>query len=203
MDTNTKSKKPWYKKWWIWVIVAIVLLGLGGSGIKKQEQPTANQSQETKTTPIQQPEKTEVSAPPKEEAQEPLVPIGTYAKDKDFEFRVNSLRCGEKSVGGQYLHTEAKGQFCRLSISAKNVSDKPQGIFTTSHQKVFDAQDREFEHDSAATMYAANNVKWYDRLNPGIETTGDLLFDVPVGADLTRLEIKESTFSKKLRMSLK
>lgn len=198
MDTNSKSKKPWYKKWWIWAIIIVVLVGFGG-GANKPQTPT-NQSQEPVAS-AQKPEKTETK--PKEEAKEALVPISTFAQDKDFEFRVNSLRCGEKSIGGEYLHVEARGQYCRLNISVKNVSNKPQGVFATSHQKVFDAQNREFEHDSTATLYASDNVRWYDRLNPGIETSGDLLFDVPVDADLAILEIQESTLSDGLKMSLK
>lgn len=197
--SNNNSKKPWYKKWWIWVIVAVVLIGIGSSGAKKQEQP----SQASSNTTATQQEATKSEPKKAEEPKELLTPIGTYAKDKDFEFRVNSMKCGEKSVGGNYLHTEARGHFCRLNISLKSVSDKPKGIFTTSHQKVFDSQNREFEHDSIATLYAANNVSWYDRLNPGIEVSGDLLFDVPVDADLTRLEIKEQTFSKSIKLSLK
>lgn len=196
--SKNNSKKPWYKKWWIWVIVGVVLVGLAGSGAKKQEQPI---QAEASPTTKQEAAKTEPKKA--EEPKEVLTPIGTYAKDKDFEFRVNSMKCGEKSVGGNYLRAEARGHYCRLNISLKNVSDKPKGIFTTSHQKVFDSQNREFEHDSTATLYAADNVSWYDRLNPGIEVSGDLLFDVPVDADLTRLEIKEQTFSKSIKLSLK
>lgn len=199
MNTNNQPKKVWYKKWWIWAIVVVIIFGLGSTGAK--EQPTANESPSTNSTSTQKPKEAETQ--PKPEPKVTLVPLGTYAKDKDFEFRVNSLRCGEQRIGGEYLHVEARGNYCRLNISVKNVSDKPQGVFVTSHQKVFDAQGREFEHDTTATLYASDNVNWYDRLNPGIETSGDLLFDVPVDADLTKLVIKESTLSNGLDMSLK
>lgn len=28
MDINKKAKKPWYKKWWVWVIIVVVVFAL-------------------------------------------------------------------------------------------------------------------------------------------------------------------------------
>lgn len=200
MDKN-KQKKPWYKKWWVWVIVVLLLIGISGANSNKQDstQQAAKESKTAESTPTPQP----TEKAPEQKTEETVTPLGTYAKDKDFEFKVNKVSCGEKRVGGEYLYADARGHYCRINISIKNVSNKAQSIFATSHQKVFDAQNREFEHDTTATLYASDNVRWYDRLNPGIETNGDLVFDVPKDADLTRLEIKEGLFSNKLKLSLK
>lgn len=37
-----KPKKPWYKKWWIWVIAVVVIAGLANLGGDKDEKPTAD-----------------------------------------------------------------------------------------------------------------------------------------------------------------
>lgn len=38
MSENLEEKKPIYKKWWIWVIVAIVILGIGSNSIQNNTQ---------------------------------------------------------------------------------------------------------------------------------------------------------------------
>lgn len=47
---GAKMKKPWYKKWWVWVIAVIVIAGIGNSSqsSKTQEAPmqSANPSQQ-------------------------------------------------------------------------------------------------------------------------------------------------------------
>ena len=43
MSENLEEKKPIYKKWWIWVIVAIVILGIGSNSIQNNtQQATSN-----------------------------------------------------------------------------------------------------------------------------------------------------------------
>ena len=39
-----KPKKPWYKKWWIWVIVAVVVIGAIGSQVDKKDSGTSSSS---------------------------------------------------------------------------------------------------------------------------------------------------------------
>lgn len=49
MDKNTNSK-AWYKKWWVWVIAVVVLLGIAGAvSPDETEDKTANQGK-TNTT---------------------------------------------------------------------------------------------------------------------------------------------------------
>ncbi|WP_446220022.1 DUF4352 domain-containing protein [Micromonospora sp. IBHARD004] len=40
----------------------------------------------------------------------------------DFEFTVNSVRCGISQVGSSYFNHKAQGTFCRVSVTAKNVT---------------------------------------------------------------------------------
>lgn len=47
MSENLEEKKPIYKKWWIWVIVAIVILGIGSNSIQNNtQQATSNNNVE-------------------------------------------------------------------------------------------------------------------------------------------------------------
>lgn len=54
MDKNTNNK-AWYKKWWVWVIAVVVLLGIAGAATPEDtENKTANQ-QESATTKTEEP----------------------------------------------------------------------------------------------------------------------------------------------------
>lgn len=44
MSENLDEKKPIYKKWWIWVIVAIVILGIGSNSIQNNTQQATSNS---------------------------------------------------------------------------------------------------------------------------------------------------------------
>ncbi len=58
MEKNEENKKPFYKKWWFWVIVAIILIGgLGSSGEKNQNETnitstTTSAIEQTKITVV-------------------------------------------------------------------------------------------------------------------------------------------------------
>ena len=56
-----KPKKPWYKKWWIWVIVGVVLIGSygaanGGSSSKPDIKPVPVQEKPAEVAPTPKPE---------------------------------------------------------------------------------------------------------------------------------------------------
>lgn len=94
MTENTeKIKKPFYKKWWVWVIAAIVLFGVigsmgGGSETpaaesKPAETPPAVQEEAPETEPEPDPEPTEPAEP--EPAPEPEVPSAYKSALKSAE----------------------------------------------------------------------------------------------------------------------
>lgn len=72
-QATVKPKKPWFKKWWVWVIAVVVVIGIGGAlgggdaDTSAQEEPAA----EEMSDPVEKEEPAE--EPVKEEA-EPEVP---------------------------------------------------------------------------------------------------------------------------------
>lgn len=131
--------------------------------------------------------------------------IGQAARDGKFEFTVNSLKCGEKSVGSQYVNRKAQGQFCRVNISVKNIGDEQQTLDGSS-QYAYNAQNQKYSADDEAAIYAAtdNNstTTWYNDINPGNTVKGDLFFDVPVGEKPVKVELHDSAFSGGVTVSL-
>ena len=74
---ESKPKKPWFKKWWVWVIAAVLLIGginaATGGNDQPAEKPAAEETPAAETEKAPEPEKVEEPAEPEKPA-EPEVP---------------------------------------------------------------------------------------------------------------------------------
>ncbi|NED61053.1 DUF4352 domain-containing protein, partial [Streptomyces sp. SID10244] len=90
--------------------------------------------------------------PAAEPADRAIAAMNSPVRDGKFEFVVTGVQPGLDSVGDNpYLTEKAQGQFVVVTMSVKNIGDKPQG-FSPSDQKLFDAQGRSFESDTTAQV---------------------------------------------------
>nr|WP_300185932.1 Ltp family lipoprotein [uncultured Agathobaculum sp.] len=79
MEEKAKAKKPFYKRWWVWAIVIVLVIGMfapsDDTETKDNDQQTAEQTQSATTEPTDtEPEdaqQTEQTAAPVEEPEEP------------------------------------------------------------------------------------------------------------------------------------
>ncbi|MEV4532650.1 DUF4352 domain-containing protein [Asanoa sp. NPDC049518] len=130
-----------------------------------------------------------------EEAAAKTAKVGEAARDGKFEFTVKAPKCGVAEVGDKYLNQQAQGQFCLVTVTVKNIGDKPQ-TFSDSSQKAFGADDAEYSADSGAGIYANKNADTlFTEINPGNKVTGVVVFDIPKKAKLAKLELHDSPFS--------
>jgi hypothetical protein len=91
---------------------------------------------------------------------------------------------------------------CLASVNVKNIGTEAQTLDATS-QSAYDAANRKFSTDTAAEIYlgdAANTL--FNQLNPGSSVVGTLVFDVPTGTKLTKLELHDSMLSGGVNVSL-
>lgn len=116
---------------------------------------------------------------------------------------MKNVKCGVGSVG-QGLTKTAQGQFCLVTVTVKNIGDKPQTMFD-SNQKGFGSNGAEYGTDSAAGLYAnSDNAQvWIAEINPGNQVTGMLVFDLPKDVDLVRLRMHDSAFSGGVEINVK
>ncbi|MCC2491639.1 DUF4352 domain-containing protein, partial [Bacillus cereus] len=144
-------KKPFYKKWWFWVIVVIVVLGAYGNSSKDTEdtktastEPKQEAKQETKKD---EPKKDEAKKeePKKEEPKKELSKEGESSKVK---IAVGSVESTD-SVGGQYLSEKAQGVFKIVEVSITN-NQKDAITVDANSFKLVDNQDREFKYSTQA-----------------------------------------------------
>lgn len=88
---ETEGKKPWYKKWWVWVIAAVVVIGAGQNLGGKDDAPTA---EEPTTESVEAPEE---EAPAESNDEEPAPP------EDEFKVTVMDLSAdGTKFVSAEF-----------------------------------------------------------------------------------------------------
>jgi hypothetical protein len=129
--------------------------------------------------------------------------VGTPARDGNFEFTVQRVRCGLRTIGSNpYLTKKAQGQFCVVTLRVKNVKTEPRMLSDFAQQAFVGTSS--FDADSEAGMYLADdgNSVWLTTINPGNAVTGKVVFDIPPGARLTGLELHDSGFSDGVAVDL-
>ncbi|EOT42631.1 DUF4352 domain-containing protein [Enterococcus dispar] len=178
-----KEKKPFYKKVWFWILVVIVVAGIGGAlgsgndenNAVKEANSSSNvadsNKQETK-------ESTKANEAPKEEKVYKIgdkVPVGTV------EYVINSKEVKDQ-VGGEYTAQNAKAKYLVLDVTITNNGDKAITI-ADDFFKLYKGKT-EFKTDSSASI-AANQESgstgldfFYQELNPESSLTGKVVFDV-------------------------
>ena len=64
-EMNTQNKKPWYKKWWVWLIVGVVICGaIGGAFSQNNSRKDTNSEKKTTTSKVLETKETETETQP-------------------------------------------------------------------------------------------------------------------------------------------
>lgn len=179
-----KRKKAIYKRWWVWVLAIVVLLiiasAAGGGG---------GSTSSTGASAIQEPA-------------DQLAQVGQPVRDGKFEFIVNGVKCGIPSVGSDIVGKRAQGEFCIVNVTVTNIGNEAQGFFG-DNAKITNAGGQEFSADTSAAIYMSENSDaMYAEINPGNTITTDVVFDVPVGTDIDKLELHDSLFSGGIKVQM-
>lgn len=134
----------------------------------------------------------------------PTYAIGQPVTSKKFEYVVTGFQCGIPSVGQHEITKEvAKGQFCQLSISAKNIATKAESLSFSDFKLM--SGEIEYSTESWVNITAASGTDsagFLDKVNPGLQVTGNIYFDVPLDVTPDRAMIKDSLLGKAATVSL-
>lgn len=95
--------------------------------------------------------------------------------EKAIQYTVTSVSTASQ-VGGDYGE-EADGTFVLVELAMENMGDKSLDISSRPFT-VVDSQDREYEADTNAMIYAEDSVI-FEQLNLGLTKQGIVVFDVP------------------------
>ena len=124
------------------------------------------------------------------------VGIGTAAADGKFTFTVNTVQCAIPSVGdtANGLGVTAQGQFCKVNVTVANKGTEAQDL-VSDNQYAFDDKGGKLSTSSDAEIYSNQDSVLFTNINPGNSVTGDLYYDIPNTATISKFEFHDSMFS--------
>ncbi len=110
--------------------------------------------------------------------------MGDNLKVGHFWYRVKDVSFS-KTIGSDMLSETADGVFAIVGISVQNSSNETRTL-DGSMFKMVDSQGREFEHSvngSTALEMSGQKTLFLKQCQPGILTSGKLIFEVPTQKD--------------------
>jgi len=123
-----KQKKPFYKKWWFWVVVILVMGAIGSAIDEEDGTETAKQTEETQEATKETKETKETEKPTEPETEEETEPEITYTKYQVSEMmedlKSNALKADDK-YNKEYV--EITGELSVIDSGGKYISLTPSG----------------------------------------------------------------------------
>ena len=130
------------------------------------------------------------------------VGLNQAVRDGKFEFTATGMDCSKNTLGTDPISTQAAGVFCLVNVGVSNIGDEAQMLDSTS-QVAYDAAGNKYSTDTEAAFYLEDaGQSLFEQLNPGTAVNGVLIFDVPAGTQLTKLELHDSMFSGGVTVNL-
>jgi hypothetical protein len=187
---SEKKKKPIFKRWWFWVLAIIIVFAAAGGGEEDTAEPANAKPAAEKPAETEKPKEAEAKKEEtkKEEPKEVTVGKGQPLKVGDVTFTVTGTSTAT-NVGGEY-GVKAQGQFLILDVIVKN--EGKEAITTDSSFFKLKSGDITYDADGTAAVYANEDNNFFlQKVNPGLENKGKVVFDIP--ADATNLQVQVQT----------
>ncbi|GHC69823.1 hypothetical protein GCM10007079_00720 [Nocardiopsis terrae] len=127
-----------------------------------------------------------------EGADEDLAGIGDRVEVGGLAFTVTGVEDGLTEASGALDTYTAEGQYVAVSVTVENTGNEPT-YFENTAQKLYDAEGREFGHDSDATI-ALDEGPMLGELNPAQSGDFTVVFDIPADAEVDRIEVSDDMF---------
>jgi hypothetical protein len=155
--------------------------GPGQAAPQAQPEPTTDAPSPSPTGPPA------TTAPPT-----PSSSAGAAMRDGSLEFNVRAVLCGQDTVGNGSLYRNAVGDYCIVTVTVRNVGDKPVTLAGVP-QRASTTDGRQFPIDWTASVGAVNGPPVVNQPIPPqgqLETV--LAFDVAEDATLTSLTLHDA-----------
>jgi hypothetical protein len=179
------------------IVLLFVVIGVASGGsddpdaIDTALESTSDDTTDPSTSKAASPAPSKKASTKAPEKKEPGV--GTAVRDGKFRFTVTKVNCGRTLIGSADFGAKAQGEFCLVSLTVKNIGDKPQTLLG-DNQKLFIGK-REYSADTEAGIYLDESKSFIEEINPGNTLKGVVVFDVPKGAKPDKIELHDSAFS--------
>lgn len=170
---KTSNKKPFYKKWWFWAIIVLILIGIYGA---KEEMP----------------KKTGGNADSSQVSQDQTTfKIGDVISYKNKEITVQKIE-RNYNTGNQFSKPKDGKEFVRVHILIENKSDDKMSYNAFN----WEMQDSTGDIKSYSWVTDDTHIGSGD-LAKGGKKVGTIVFEVPKDDKALTLHYKDSFFSNK------
>jgi Protein kinase domain/Domain of unknown function (DUF4352) len=119
--------------------------------------------------------------------------IGQPVRDGNLQFVVSGVRCGVPQVGTGLIHRTADGQYCLADVRATNVKKDARTLYEP-FQKLVDSAGHKHSADITMRVVLRNQTIW-DKIEPGQQVSGTMVFDIPRDATAAALELHDGIAS--------
>lgn len=169
---NCKSDlRSWFRRHPILtILLGLFILGLFAPPPEDGGRSTSPASSGTEVITQPEPEEVEYT-------------VGQLIKSKSFEITITKVE-ERDIVGGQHFNSQPAegGTYVAVQFKYKNISDKPQGMFSTPTIQLLDSSSVEYSADIGASSSYATELeldrKIISDLNPGITVNGAKIFEI-------------------------
>lgn len=183
--SEPKAKKPFYKKWWVWAIAVVVVIGIANSGGNGGSTPTGGQATD-------------------QTQKEDSVPTSKKGVSSDVKIAVLGLE-EKDNVGNEYVKENAQGIFKIIEVSITN-NQKDAITIDSNSFKLIDDKGREFtysvEGQSSFDIATGNESLFLKSLNPGLTLKSKIIFDVPKDATGLYLKTQGGMMGKEIKLKI-
>lgn len=116
-------------------------------------------------------------------------------RDGQFEFVVRSASCGKTTLDNGWLHAQAKGQFCVITMTVTNIGREARR-FADGIQLAVGPKGEHYAADTGAGVVAnGDGGAVWEVVNPGISIEVKVVYDIPVGATISLLVLHDAGLS--------
>lgn len=169
----------------IGLIILIVIAVIAGSG--KSDNPSSNTNNPASTASDNKQAETKTVA----KLNEPVT-------DSDLVFTATAVETAT-TLGNQYTKKDAQGTFQIITLKIENKGKETKTV-DSSMITLTDSQGRKFdrsiEGQTAKGLSQGKVDLFLQQVQPGLNVTGDIVFDVPDDATGLKLLVKGSYFGK-------
>lgn len=174
-----KVKKPFYKKWWVWLIaIIIVFAATNGEDATEPAKETAADAQGSGNNDKQE--------KPKEDKKH-VAGIGEAATVADVSFTINKVE-ETKEIKQEYGDpVTTDGKFVIAEATIKN--DQKESLTIDSSFFKIKANGSEYEPATDGEVIMAMSMNgekdfFLQQVNPGLSKTGKVVFEVPADVNV-------------------
>lgn len=156
----------------------------------RDDVPTAPSAAPSTSTPLTGAPSTSASSTGTAPEPSPSPSVGGV-QNGSLRFDVDGVECGVEQLGPGFLARHPAGQFCLVTLTARNTGAVARQL-QNYRQYGYDSAGGRHSADYLARFYLPGETLW-ERVEPGASVHGRMVFDIPTGTTLKRLLLDDGS----------